>query len=972
MFIAAIGSSAGGLEATEQFFRHLPADTGLAFILVPHLGSEHKGLLLELLQHYTEMKVVQAEDGTQVQPNGVYVIPPGKNMSILHGTLQILDIPAVNRIRMPIDFFFRHLADDQHEKAIGIILSGMGTDGSLGLKAIKENLGLAIAQEVRSAKFDAMPRSAVETGFIDYVLPPDEIPAKLVEYVRRSGQSPRQGAVLENKTSNALQKVCALLRAHTGNDFSCYKMNSVMRRIERRISVHQIEDITSYVRYLQDNPQELDLLFKELLIGVTSFFRDPQVFDALQKIAIPPLLREKARNDVFRAWVPGCSTGEEAYSLAIVLHECLESMNMNQHVKIQIFATDIDEAAIDKARRGSFPANIAADVSPQRLDRYFSEEGTGYQITSSIREMVVFAPQNLLTDPPFTRIDLLVCRNLLIYLTPETQQKLLPLFHYAVVPHGLLLLGSSETIGEYADLFEVVDATSKIYRRKAVTAVTGRVAIPSSPVGLRTPRAENVKPRGVTSLPELAQQLMVEHFAPPAVLITEKGDILFINGRTGKYLELPAGKANMNLFAMAREGLRLELGNAIYQAIAQQVEVIVKDVSVKTNGSYQSIDLIVRPVSKSEGPDGLLIVVFKDVESPRVPVRRRHSTKEAGGEQSGRMTELERELKATKEHLQSIIEQMDSSQEALQAANEELESTNEEIQSTNEELMTSREEMQSLNEELLTVNAELRTMNDELKHAYDDMKSVLNGTGIATIFLDGNLTIKRFTPSITQIVNLIQGDIGRPIADIALNLRCEDMTTDVTALLKTPVFSEVTVQTKDGQWYLMRVIPYRTTPTLIEGAVITFTNVTQLKKLERTLLEREELLKQSRDFATNIIATLREPFLVLDADIRIVTANQAFYDRFHTEPAETENQLLYSQGNGQWDIPELRRLIEEVLPKQTQFQDLRIEHDFPTIGHKIFALNARQLHGNQDSHSPPMILLAIEDVTPQLLLKPPG
>jgi chemotaxis methyl-accepting protein methylase len=511
IYIAALGSSAGGLEASEQFYRNLPANTGIGFVMIPHLAPEHKGLLTELLQHYTEMKVMQAVDGTKVLPNCVYVIPPNKYMTIMHGTLQLLDITTPHGVRMPIDFFLRHLADDQGDKAIGIILSGMGTDGSLGIQAIKENFGMTMVQDTQSAKFEGMPRSAADTGLIDYVLPAESMPAALVDYVNRSGHLTQHKDAREQTASNALQKIYSLLRAHTGNDFSFYKSNTVMRRIERRMGIHQLDNITHYVRYLQDNPQELDLLFKEFLIGVTSFFRDPEAFESLCKNAIPELLLRKAKNDLFRVWVPGCSTGQEAYSIAILLRECLDTLRLVGQVKIQIFATDIDETTIETARQGLFPANIVADVTPKRLKRFFTEDGSNYRINKEVRETVVFAPQNLLRDPPFTRLDLLSCRNLLIYLTPETQQKLFPLFHYALNADGILFLGSSETISNNSDLFEVLDAPNKTFRRKSFSAaVGGLVDITTTPIpyGSLKPRVPVPIPQdGGTALPELTNRL---------------------------------------------------------------------------------------------------------------------------------------------------------------------------------------------------------------------------------------------------------------------------------------------------------------------------------------------------------------------------------------------------------------------------------------------------------------------------------
>ncbi len=966
-FVAGIGSSAGGLEASQQFFRNLPADTGIAFVLIPHLSPEHKGLLPELLQHETVMKVVQAEDGMQVRPNNVYVIPPNKNLSIFHGTFQLLDLDSSHAMRMPINHFFQSLAQDQGDKAIAIILSGMGTDGSLGVKAIKENFGLTLSQNLQTAKFDGMPRSAIGTEMVDYVLPVVDMPARLLDYVRRSGQAPMQEDALQKKSASALLKICALLRSHTGNDFSLYKTNSVLRRVQRRMSIHQLDNIADYVHYIQDNPHELDLFFKELLIGVTSFFRDPELFKALESRFLPDLLTRKSPGDPFRVWIPGCSTGEEAYSVAILLHECIRSLKLTGVIKPQIFATDIDEAAIDKARQGSFPANIADDVSHERLKLYFREDASGYRITKEVRESVVFAPQNLLLDPPFTRLDMLSCRNVLIYLNTETQQKLVPLFHYALDPGGILILGTSETIGDQTDLFDEVDTPCKLYRRTEGPAVsTKRFAIPSSAMAYDAPRAQRDMPTFRSSegaVLEETQRILLDDFTPSAVLINDKGDILYISGRTGKYLELPAGKANMNLFVMAREGLRLEIGTALHQAVSQQSDVVVRDIKVKTNGDYLDIDLTIRPLKAPDGLRGLFMVVFKDVDPRVVPLSERRTKRTRTKPDDAHIAALETELKASKEHLQSVIEQIDTSKEEIQSANEELQSANEELQSTNEELMTSREEMQSLNEELQTVNAELTTKCEELSRAYDDMKNLLNGTDVATVFLDRKLNIKRFTPAITQIIKLIPSDIGRPVSDISLNLMYDDLEIDLRNVMDTLILKEVQVQAKNKHWYVLRMMPYLTAANVIDGVVITFMDFTQIKQLETALIERETVLQASKDYVASIIATLREPFVVLDAEMRIISANTSFYSLFQTSSGETEGRSLYSLNDGKWRIPDLKRLLEELLPQHAEIHDLKIEHDFPVIGHRVLVFNARQIYRDKATKQEPMILLAMEDIT---------
>jgi chemotaxis methyl-accepting protein methylase len=722
-YVVGMGGSAGALEAFEQFFHNIPATSGLGFVVVPHLDPTHKGVMPELLQRFTSMKVHQAKDGMAVQPNTVYVIPPNRDMAILHGNLQLLEPSAPRGLRLPIDFFFRHLAEDRKELSIGVILSGMGSDGTLGLKAIKEQMGMAMVQEPASAKYDGMPRSALETGLADFVAPADALPEKLLGYVRHFSKFRSQELpAVEKKTQSALQKVLLLLRGRTGNDFSQYKKNTVLRRIDRRMSVHQINSMARYVTYLQDTPQEIDLLFKELLIGVTNFFREPEAFARLKEQSILPLLRQREGAGTIRVWVPACASGEEAYSIALLFRECMDR-EPALNVKVLIYATDIDKVAIAFARQGLYPANIAADVSPERLQRFFLKEELRYRIRKEIREMMVFAPQNIITDPPFTKLDLLCCRNVMIYLTPELQKKLLPLFHYALNPGGFLFLGASETVGGYNDLFAPVDAKWKIFRRReSLSALTALPEFPSPAVsgeGVRFRRPEPFLTAGPESLADAVERLIVESVSPPVVIINEKGDLQYSTQRTGKYLEPPVGRANLNIFEMAREGLRVELSVAVRQAVSQGTPVQVKRLAVKTNGDIQTVDLTVKPLGDVEALRGLLMIVLEE----RPPEPRRNRSKAGQATDAGKdaaIVALEKDLQYTREHLQTTIEEMETSQEELKSTNEELQSTNEELQSTNEELTTSKEELQSLNEELMTVNAELQTKNDELALANND------------------------------------------------------------------------------------------------------------------------------------------------------------------------------------------------------------------------------------------------------------
>jgi two-component system CheB/CheR fusion protein len=838
--IVGIGASAGGLEALEQFLRHVPENSGMAFVIVQHLDPTHKGIMPELLQRTTGMEVFQVRDRMRVKPNCVYVIPPNKDMSILHGVLHLFEPTAPRGLHLPIDFFLRSLAEDRMERSIGVILSGMGSDGTMGLRAIKEKAGVALVQEPASARFDSMPRSAIDAGLADLIAPAENLPGKIIDYLRHALIIAKTDRPLEEKDQSSLEKVLILLRARTGHDFSMYKKNTVYRRIERRMSIHQIDRIAAYVRYLQENSQEVELLFKELLIGVTSFFRDPATWEQLRGEVIPACLSGRPAGGALRAWSAGCSTGEEAYSLAIAFREALEQVKPTAGFTLQIFATDLDRDAIDKARQGVYPANIAADVSPERLRRFFIKEENGYRVGKEIREMVTFATQNLIMDPPFTRLDILICRNLLIYLTPELQKRLLPLFHYSLNPGGVLFLGSSETVGTFTSLFAPLNIKSRLFRRRESVLPAEPLAFPVSFVpALPGVPKELTMLKPAANLQTLADQLLLQHFSPPAVLTNDKGDILYISGRTGKYLEPAAGKANWNIFAMAREGLRFDMGSAFQKALRQKEAITVKGLKVGEGGGTQTVDVTVQAIEEPEALRGMVMIVFTDVATPlekKVPGRSRTAPAGTAG-----VLELEQELRQCREELQTTREEMQSSQEELKSTNEELQSTNEELQSTNEELTTSREEMQSLNEELQTVNAEQQSKMDELARMNNDMRNLLNSTEIVTVFLDNELHVRRFTTGANKLFKLIPGDVGRPLSDIVSDLLYPGMAEEAREVLRTLVFSEQQIATTDGRWFSVRIMPYRTMEDVIGGVVITFSNITAAKALEAEL--RAEISK---------------------------------------------------------------------------------------------------------------------------------
>jgi two-component system CheB/CheR fusion protein len=948
--VVGIGASAGGLEAMEELFRNIPAHTGMAYVVVTHQHPGHTSMLPELLSKCSKIPVAEASDGATLAPDHVYVAPPGALLSIMHGKLHLLEATGDVLARLPIDYFFRSLAEDQKERAICIVLSGTGTDGTLGLRAIKGESGMAMVQDVPSAKYAGMPSSAAATGLADYVLAPPRMPAQLVAYVQGPYlKAPVPAPEIVSVPAEPIEKVLLLLRNRTGHDFSSYKGSTIRRRIERRMNVHQISRPSDYARYMQQNEHEIDILFQELLISVTSFFRDPAAFEALAA-HLPSVLTTTDESAV-RAWVPGCCTGEEAYSIAILLRECMEQLKKPGGA--QIYGTDIDVSAIEKARAGVYPDGIAVDLSRPRLDRYFVREDGSYRIRKDIREMVIFAPQNVIKDPPFTNLDLLSCRNLLIYLDSDLQRKLIPIFHYALKPSGILFLGPSETIGGFTDLFATLDSKWKIYRRKELPGMAhAHLEFPLHGSSGRPSAVRTVEPglagRESTTT-AVVEKLLLSHFAPASVLVNDRGDIVYIHGRLGAYLEPASGRPRLNLLEMARGSLQIELAGALREVLSRNTDVVRRDVRVEGNGSPSFVDVAVERLTEPESLRGLLLVSFRRKEPPPAAGKAPKAPREPG-----RLAELERELRHTRESLRTTVEELETSNEELKSTNEELQSMNEELQSTNEELETSKEEMQSLNEELTTVNTELQSKVDELSQTNDDMQNLLNSTDIATVFLDRDLRIKRFTERATRIINLIPTDVGRPVRDLVSKLQHSHLLPDAQEVLKTLAMKEQEVETVDGRWYLMRMMPYRTADNTIDGVVVTFVDIDHMKTME--------LGSRARGvYFQGIVETVREPLLVLDSQLRVVSANRAFYSSFQTGAKQVEGEAIYDLGNGQWDIPALRTLLEEIIPRNSSFNDYRVEHEFPKIGHRVMLLNARRIPAQDDA--PALVLLAIEDVT---------
>ncbi|MEF2268310.1 chemotaxis protein methyltransferase cher2 [Janthinobacterium sp. HH104] len=826
--VVAIGASAGGLDPIVAFLTHVPPESGIAYVVIQHLDPTQKALLPELLQRATSMPVTEITHHAALRPNHIYVIPSNADLGLSKGRFLLSEPLQLRGHRLPINAFFESLAAELGELAVGVILSGMGSDGTRGLQAIKQAGGLTLAQHPDTARFDMMPQSAIAADAVDLVDFPDKMPEKIVSYLFRSSFLELPGKAPSGR--NSLQEIVALLSEHTGNSFSDYKINTILRRIERRMSLYQMISMEEYIPYLRNNPAEIDLLFKELLIGVTNFFRDPKVWEYLKMVVLPQMLAANPDGRAFKAWIPACSTGEEAYSLAMVFQEVVAGSNPPSKYSLQIFATDLSADAIDRARQGRFPTTISSDVSTERLERFFLQDKNDYLVRKEVRNMIIFAQQNIISDPPFTKLDILCCRNLLIYLNAKLQQRLIPLFHYALNRDGVLLLGSADTPGHFSELFAPLTTSTRLYRRldnmarqRLLTYFPTKVSSATPP-----PPSDTREVSMPGKIQSHVEQLLLQKYSPAAVLLNQDGDILYINGRTGSFLEPAAGKANWNIHAMARDGLRYELAGLIKQALQSDSLVRLNGLVLKDHaGQGHGVDLTAEALLQPEELRGMVFVTFASVPLAAIPRR--------GRSPSPKVLELEQQLIQARNEIQAVRDEMQTSREELKSANEELQSTNEELQSANEELTTSKEEMQSLNEELYTVNAELQSKVDDLSLVNSDMKNLLNSTDIATIFLDSELRIRRFTAPATQIYKLIQTDLRRPLSDIVNDLAYPNLEADALEVIRSLVFCERQVQTKNGRWYNVRIMPYRTVENVIDGVVVTFINITESKVLEAQL-----------------------------------------------------------------------------------------------------------------------------------------
>jgi two-component system, chemotaxis family, CheB/CheR fusion protein len=825
--IVALGSSAGGLEANEAFFKNAPPDSGMAYVVITHLEPHHPSLLVEIISRCTTMETLQAESEMVVQKNKIYIIPPGKGMMILDGKLHLFSREIGHEPFMPIDYFLRSLAEDRKDNAVAVILSGNGSDGSIGIKAVNANLGLVLVQKPDTAKYDSMPRSAIETGLVDYVVTAEDMPGTIMKYVHALGDRTRPTKLEQIGGFDSVQKILTTVKRETGHDFSYYKKSTINRRVERRMTVHQLENTEQYATYLSSNPKETKLLFKELLIEVTSFFRNQPAFESLKEVIRKYVMEAKADRDVMRVWVTACSTGEEAYSIGIILREVIEETG--KHLQVQIFGSDINEDAINLARSGEYPLAIADDVNPKRLEKYFIKFENSYKLKKEVREMVIFAPHDVIQDPPFLHLDLLSCRNLLIYFEPVLQRRVLEVFSAALNSNGILFLGESETINGYHDRFTAIDPKWKIYQRGVSTPYQDMPRLGMSPRQNRERFRKDTETIKIPTISETVERILLKEHTPPSMIVNEKNEIVYFHGRNSRYLEHPQGKASFSIRDIIREDLRYLVTTAINEARGTGKKVVKNDIQVLPNGEASFLEITIKPV-ESVGRQSDVLVVFDEKTIPRSVLKGDQEVLITPNSEI-RMDELEGELKFTKDSLQNTIEALETTNEELMSTNEELQSNNEELQSVVEESETGKEELNSLNEELLTVNSELERKNQELSTINSDLRNLLNSVDEAIIFLDMDLKIRRYTPQIGQIMNLLPGDVGRSISDIAMNIRYEDLMIDIRSVLDTLNTREKEVQTKEGHWFKLKILPYRTVENVIDGVVITFYDIDLQKKI---------------------------------------------------------------------------------------------------------------------------------------------
>lgn len=952
--IVGIGASAGGLEAYQQLLKNLSAKPGMAIVFIMHLAPGRKSMLTELLAKSTKMPVREIKSGMLIEINHVYIIPPGANVSIASGRLKLNKMKDAGLKRMPIDWFFRSLAEEQGNRSIGVILSGTATDGTLGAEAIKAEGGITFAQDEKTAKYGGMPQSAITAGCVDFVLSPKKI-ARELERIAKHPLISSAGLVKADKSTimgdKGLGSIFDILHSAKGLDFTHYKTTTISRRISRRMVLLKLENLKSYIKFLRENKDEVEELYEDLLLKVTSFFRDPKVFHTLKKQVIPAILRNKTKGQEVRIWVPGCSTGEEAYSIAICLIEAMG--NKKSAVSVRIFATDVSENGIDKARRGIYGENIKNDFTPEQLKRFFTKTGNSYKVSKLLREVCIFSKQNVFSDPPFSNVDLISCRNLIIYLQPVLQKEVFHKFHYALRPGGFLLLGNSESAGGYSHLFKTLDRKSRIFVKKYLS-VESKLGLdqryyPPNKLGAKEKTDTSARRSKEAEIESMIERIVLSEYAPCGVLVDSDMEVVQFRGHTGRFLESAEGKPSLNLFKLAPKGLFQPLHTAIYKAKGTKRKVKIESEDVKYNGRRMRVGITVIPVKSRPLKEEFFLVLFDEIAGKagleKLPKAKRKSAKDENYVES-----LQKELSETKEYLQSIIEEQENVNEEVKTANEEILSSNEELLSTNEELETAKEELQSSNEELITTNEELQNRNKEVVLLNDDLINFLNSCHVPVVMMGTNLVIRRITPQAEKVLNIVSSDIGRPISKIKLNIDIPDLENILSDVINSLQPKTFEIKSREGNWYSVYIRPYRTSDNKTNGVVAIFFDVTELKNAQ-------QITEQARAYAESIVETMREPLIVLDADLKVISANRSFYQTFKVNHEETEGRFIYDLGNRQWDIPKLRHLLEELLIKNGAFDNYEIEHDFETIGPKTMLFNARRLATMR------MILITIDDIT---------
>jgi two-component system CheB/CheR fusion protein len=951
--IVGIGASAGGLDALKELFEAMPSDSGMAFVVIQHLSPTHESRMAEILAKSTALKVVEATDGTTVEPNTVYTNPPGNALSIRQGRLVLADPSKRGHVEAAINHFLLSLAEECGPGAICIILSGStGTDGPRGVRAVRDAGGMCMAQEPGSAQFPAMPQTVIDNELADFVLRPSQMPASLVSFTQRTQILDADHKEPQRASPAPLEDILKLLRKRTKSDYTLYKHATISRRVERRMGIRQISSMDDYLKLLMEDPNEVTQLSKDMLIGVSSFFRDPDVFEELRNEVIVPLVQSRPNDEPIRAWVAGCASGEEAYTIAMLVLDALTSAGKTCPVKI--FATDIEDRALATARTGVYELSMADSVPARLLETFFTKQPQAYKVNKPVRDTVVFSRQNLLSDPPFSKLDLISCRNVLIYLNADAQKKVLSIFGFALNTNGHLLLGKSEGVSG-ADVFELLSKRAHIYKlTRSSRGVSGHFSAlavnqPISAVDREHPAAEPP-----STLAQANLEALLRHFNASVVLIDSESMILYFHGQTEKYLGHPKGVARLNLLTMIGAGngggiISAKLRKAISQALQKDEPVRLAQVALP-QARTPVANLTVMRLGDRSGGDKLLAVIFEDAQPPPVV------SQAATAEEAPLVAQLENEIKALGAELRTNADSYYSATEEIRAANEEMTAMNEELQSANEELESSQEELQSLNEELTTVNSQLNEKVSELTETNDDLTNVMAAIDMATLFLDSELRIRRFTPRATDLFSLLDSDMGRPISNITHRFTDADLTADMNNVIKTLVPLEKELQASDGRWYTLRILPYRTRDNRIAGVVVTFANVNRLKEAESHLLSE-------RNYAELIIETMRHPLLVLDANLHVLTVNRAFSETFQMGEEPLRGRKIYDLGNRQWDIPHLRMLLEEIIPKDSVFDDFRVEHDFQHIGRKVMLISGRRIEAVDKIH--PRLLLNIQDITSQ-------